>query len=146
VLERSASCLLLSTTSVILLDANGAFSLCGAALRYRPNGDHVLCPMCHQSVAYRKLVGNGCAVLFKCRAVEHPSDVSRHQTVHLLQSDDTRTVVGGVNARCRYIITRSVYLLSPSHHVSPDAATDCHWKSNTCRSTIRISMCKLLTD
>lgn len=110
-LERSASNLLLSNTSVILLEADDAFILCGAAIRYRPNGSYVACSVCRQALGYRKMIAGETTVKYRCNQMEHPPDISRYKQVHLLKPDHTTTIGGGLNARCRYIVTRSAGLL-----------------------------------
>ena len=115
VLERSACSSLLSNTSVVLLDAENAWSLCGAAIRYRPNGDYVFCPSCRQPLDFKQLSHNGQAAVFRCHKIEHPNTVSQYQKVPLLQSDHSRIVVGGLKDRCRYILARSAVWPSPDH-------------------------------
>ena len=112
-LERSVCPSLLSNTSVILLEGRQAFSLCGAAIRYRPNGEYVSClsAACREPPGYRRLTHQGNSVIYRCREIEHPSSVPQYQTLPLVQSDDSRTVVGTLNDRCRYILTRSAVLL-----------------------------------
>jgi hypothetical protein len=110
VLERSASTSLLCNTSVVLLDAEDAFLLCGAAIRYQPNGSSVACSACRQVLGYRKMLAGGTAVLYKCHHIEHPNDVSRYKALRLLQPDHATTIGGGANAQCRYLVTRSAGL------------------------------------
>lgn len=105
-LERSASSSLLSNTSVVILNAEGGFSMCGAAIRYRPNGEYPYCAACSQISAYHKVTHDGKAVIFRCRVDDHPMTAARCQVVPLLESDEIRTVVGGVKAHCRYIVTK----------------------------------------
>jgi len=105
-LERSACSSLLSNTSVVLLDGENGWLLSGAAIRYRPNGEYVSCTACCQPFSFKKLAPDGQAAVFRCRQVEHPNNVPRYQKIPLLQSDHSRTVVGGLNDRCRYILTR----------------------------------------
>jgi hypothetical protein len=108
--ERSACCSLLSNTSVIVLNRQDSFSLCGASIRYRPNGEHIYCSACtpSQLAGYHKKKDGGRAVIYKCRNDDHPKAIKRCQVVHLFESDETRVVVGGFKARCRYIVTRLV--------------------------------------
>ena len=110
-LERSASNLLLSNTSVVLLEADDALFLCGAAIRYRPNGSLVACSACRQGLGYRKMIAGETAVKYRCNQIEHPPDISRYKQVRLLKPDCTTTIGGGLNAHCRYIVTRSAGLL-----------------------------------
>ena len=81
--------------------------LCGAAVRYRPNGSYISCLTCLQPADYRKILKGRQTAVYRCRETEHKE--SRYQAVTLLQSDETRTVVGGLNDQCRYIATRLVH-------------------------------------
>lgn len=110
-LERSVCVSLLTNTSVVLLRGDDAVLLCGAAIRYRPNGRYVSCDTCHQPVGYRKMIRDGRTALYKCPEIEHKGK-SRYRAVPLLQSDGMTTVVGGLRERCRYIIIRSGCLFS----------------------------------
>ena len=94
---------------MVLLEADEALFLCGAAIRYRPNGSHVACSACRQALGYRKMIAGETTVMYRCNQIEHPPDISRYKQVRLLKPDCTTTIGGGgLNARCRYIVTRSV--------------------------------------
>jgi len=76
-------------------------TMTGAAIRYRPNGVYVRCASCNAFLDYRNPVDNGKSILYRCRSKEHPSGAMKYQTVPLLQSEDKRKVIGGLNDRCR---------------------------------------------
>jgi hypothetical protein len=104
VFERCATTDLLSNTPLIGWSDGTTFKLCGAALRYRPNGTPILCAECQNPGDFVKFAERSQLVRFRCRNVLHGP---LYWCVSLLQSDDCRKVVGGLNARCRYILTKS---------------------------------------
>ena len=104
VLERCATSELLSNTPLIGWTGGVTFTLCGAALRYRPNGVPVLCTECNNPGQFVKIIERTQSVKFQCRKTLHPA---KYWHVPLLLSDKNRRVVGGRNDRCRYIISQT---------------------------------------
>ena len=104
VLERCATTDVLSNTSLIGWTDGVTFKLCGASLRFRPNGTPIRCAVCEDAGHYVRFAERSQSVRFKCCNVLHGP---LYWKVSLLQSDGCRKVVGGRDARCRYILTKS---------------------------------------
>ncbi|KAF8718441.1 hypothetical protein AX14_011835, partial [Amanita brunnescens Koide BX004] len=103
-LERSACVPLLSIASVMMWSSGRLYRLCGASLRFRPNGTPVFCPTCGRCADYFKLLKDGKTVIFRCKSGLHPGNNTRF-AIALLQPNDKIAIVGGAQARCRYIVT-----------------------------------------
>lgn len=108
-LMRSANPSILSNTSLVLLVDGAIFNLCGAALRYRPNGEWIQCPSCQQPPGFRKIVnmkGGGKGALFRCTTC-----VKNFWWVEALLTSDERTqFFGDLNDLCRFMVTRYLKL------------------------------------
>lgn len=104
VLERCATTHLLSNTSLIGWTGGVTFTLCGASLRYRPNGIPVLCTECRNPGEYVRISEFTQSVKFRCRNVLHPR---KYWRIPLLLSDNNRRVIGGLNDQCRYILSQT---------------------------------------